>query len=91
MPYRILTEWAQYFNRHPFGEFREDLRAAIIARTIAASHGKPKSGGEFKLKDFLPEAFIQSQNTQPLSDEERVRRAKNIAKMWGSEVKTVGD
>ena len=39
MPATELTEWSVFYQQHPFGEYRADLRAGIIASTIAAAHG----------------------------------------------------
>jgi hypothetical protein len=32
-----FAEWMAYYNHDPFGGFRNDLQAAIIARTVAAA------------------------------------------------------
>jgi len=51
---RELSEWAAYYSIEPFGERREDLRAAMMACTIAnAAGGRGKNKPAFKLKDFL--------------------------------------
>lgn len=54
MPYRILREWQDYAMLEPFGEERDDLRAAIIASTIAnVFRGKRRR--PFKPVDFMPQ------------------------------------
>jgi hypothetical protein len=48
-----LTEWAAYYNLDPWGEDRADLRAGIVAATIA---NRMRSKGEKTRKpvDFMP-------------------------------------
>lgn len=53
MPFRVLLEWQEYAEAEPFGEWRADLRAAMIAATIANSMGRAKGKRAFKLEDFM--------------------------------------
>lgn len=47
-----LVEWMAFYELEPFGYFRRDLEAAMIAQTIAnVNRGKGKQ--PFKLNDFL--------------------------------------
>ncbi len=50
---RELTEWMAYFQLDPFGEERADLRAGIVASTVANSQ-RGRKGVAFKPKDFMP-------------------------------------
>lgn len=54
MSSRQLSEWVAYNQLEPFGEERDDLRAAIIASVIANALGGRK-GKKFKPKDFMPD------------------------------------
>lgn len=54
-----LGEWAEYFNEEPFGFPAEDLRAGILAATIARSAGA---------KDVAPRDFMLRPPTE--EDEE---------------------
>jgi hypothetical protein len=47
-----LSEWMAYERLDPFGQYREDYRAGIIAATIANANRSKKS------KPFTPEQFI---------------------------------
>ncbi len=50
---RELSEWMAYAQIEPFGEKRADLRAGIVASTMANIHrGKRKP---FNPEDFMPE------------------------------------
>ena len=50
---REFAEWQAYYELEPWGEERADLRAGIVASTIAnVNRGKGKS---FKPGDFMPE------------------------------------
>lgn len=44
-----LTEWMAFYSIEPFGEVRADMRAALIAHTVAAGAGAKK----IKLEDFM--------------------------------------
>jgi hypothetical protein len=51
---RELAEWQAYFRLEPFGEERADLRAAIIAATVANTARDPKR----RRRPFRPEEFM---------------------------------
>jgi hypothetical protein len=50
MPATELTEWALFYDQHPFGEYRADLRAGIVAAVVAATAGNKNA----KPSDFMP-------------------------------------
>lgn len=50
---RELTEWAAFLQLEPQGEDRADLRAGIIASTIANANRK-KGAKKYKPADFMP-------------------------------------
>jgi hypothetical protein len=64
MSSRELSEWAAYFAIEPFGEERADLRAGIVASTIANVHAGRK-GKPFAPVDFMP--FQERDKSQKLS------------------------
>jgi hypothetical protein len=47
-----LTEWQAYYDLEPFGDMRGDLRAGIVASTIANVMGDPKK--PMSPSDFMP-------------------------------------
>lgn len=49
-----IAEWMAYFRLEPFGERRADLRAGIIASTVANAH-KAKDSRPYKPQDFMPD------------------------------------
>jgi len=52
---REFAEWMAYYSLEPWGEERADLRAGIIASTIANRHRDPKREKEaYKPQDFMP-------------------------------------
>lgn len=53
MDSRELSEWMAYFGIEPFGEERADLRAGIVASTIA-NVNRGKNTNPFAPKDFMP-------------------------------------
>ena len=52
---RELSEWAAFAQLEPFGEEREDLRAAIVAATVANTARDPKKQRAFVPSDFMPD------------------------------------
>ncbi len=51
MPATELAEWMVYYGHQPFGDFRADLRAGMLASMIARTMGGSKSA---KPSDFMP-------------------------------------
>ena len=52
---RELTEWMAYAKLEPFGDLRADLRAGIVASTVAnAQRGRKRR--PLKPEDFMPYA-----------------------------------
>lgn len=49
-----MTEWAAFLQLEPHGEDRADLRAGIVASTIANANRK-KGTRAFKPSDFMPD------------------------------------
>jgi len=47
-----FAEWMAYARIEPFGEYRADLRAALITSTMANAWRGSKSKA-YKIKDFL--------------------------------------
>jgi len=57
-----LAEWQAYAQVEPFGDERADLRAAIIACTIANAHRDPEQHPEpFTPADFMPHFGLSNQ------------------------------
>jgi hypothetical protein len=54
MDSREITEWMAYEMVEPFGPWREDVRAGVIASTIA-NVNRGKSSKPFKPTDFVLE------------------------------------
>jgi hypothetical protein len=49
-----LAEWLAYFQLEPWGEERADLRAGIVASTVANVNRPAKRKKAFEPKDFMP-------------------------------------
>lgn len=70
---REFAEWIAYWNIEPWGEERADLRAGIIAATVA--NAAPfRSGRSFAASEFMPFASPQA-NTQSANEFEARMRA----------------
>lgn len=54
MPEREFLEWQAYYRIEPFGEERADLRAGVVAATVANTSGTVKRGQRpYKASDFV--------------------------------------
>ena len=60
---RELTEWSIYLHIEPHGEERADLRAGIVASTVANANRK-KGSKAFKATDFMPKFDEQEQSIE---------------------------
>lgn len=63
----LFAEWLAYYQVEPFGEERADLRAGIVASTIANVNRSSKSAKRFAPQDFMPKFT-------PDDEAERTRR-----------------
>lgn len=72
-----------------YQQWRDDARMGILAATIANAH-KGKKGRARKPQDFM-NYIRQRQPQTALTDEQRVARALRMARMFGWQVKRVGD
>ncbi len=66
---REMAEWMVYYGLEPFGEERADLRAGIVASTVANTARDPKRQHEpFKPQDFMPK-FEDTERKQRTAQE----------------------
>lgn len=80
-----FRQWLTYYSIEPFGEFRHDVRCAIIACAIAQAGGMTKA----TLQDFMPEKFIghNSQEKPKQTIAEMAVIFSNYAKMHNAFMK----
>lgn len=67
-----LYEWFDYFALEPFGEERADLRAGIIAATMANAW-RGKGSRTYKPQDFMPR-FDRQPRVQNVKEMQNVFR-----------------
>lgn len=70
MDSRELAEWQAFAQLEPFGEVRDDLRAGVVASTVA-NVNRGKGGKAFQPSDFLL-------YREPQTTDDHVK----ILKMW---------
>lgn len=76
---RELSEWTAFSQIEPFGEWRADVRSAIIARTVAQGMGMKRSDDQpITLEEFMPKFNVEQQDK--LSPEKLREKARMI---WG--------
>ncbi len=69
---RQYHDWVLLYQQSPFGDYRRDLRAAVVAMSAVQPHSKKK----LKIKDFLLQ--FKKKNNKPLID-----KARDIARAFG--------
>lgn len=67
-----ITEWMAYYRLEPFGEYRADIRNAMLCQLIAQVNS---TGKRFKLAQFMPVFF-----RKPQTDEEAKAKLAFFAK-----------
>jgi hypothetical protein len=68
---RELTEWMAYERLEPFGEWRADLRAALVAMVMAnAWRGKDQKA--FTIEDFMLKFDGEPKRDQTVEDQLRM-------------------
>lgn len=63
LPWRVWREWQTFAALEPFGEERADLRAGIVAATIANCLARGKGKPAFKVRDFMPRFEVKRDKT----------------------------
>ena len=69
---REFSEWMAFSQIDPFGEWRADARAGIIASTVANAHST--RGKAFTAADFMMEFDKQPKPTQTVAQQKSVFR-----------------
>lgn len=71
LSYREFLDWCLYYRIEPWGEPRADLRAGIIASTVANYAGKarPESAGPTRPVDFMPYADLNVEQISPVVEQ----------------------
>lgn len=81
---REFAEWMAYYTLEPWGQERADLRAGIIASTVAnANRDAKKRRQPFKPQDFMP-AF----DREPQTADQQLAMARMITEALGGEILT---
>ena len=79
MPSRLLSEWMAFYQLEPFGDARGDLRAAIVASTVANAHRDPKKRRRaFRPDEFMPQ-FEKERQEQDWQEQLRIVEMLNAA------------
>jgi len=77
---RELTEWIAYAELDPFGEWRADLRAGIVASTMANTARDPKRRAKaWTAQDFMP----QFERKEPKSWEDQLSMVEMLNRAFG--------
>lgn len=74
-----LSEWMAYYSLEPWGTETDDLRAGIVASTIANVNRDPKKRRKpYTAQDFAP----QWGKSEPKKEEQTVEEQQRILEMW---------
>jgi len=79
-----LVEWMVYESLEPFGDVRADLRAGIVASTIANVHRDPKRTRSYKPSDFIAmdRSTESSTDRKPITSQSRFDAMKERARAF---------
>lgn len=78
MPATELAEWALFYRDSPFGEFRADLRAGIVATVIAQVNGNKSA----RPSDFMPFIMREQQAAQGPAPSPAAREAAKVTEAF---------
>jgi hypothetical protein len=84
MPYRIWQDWLEYAQIEPFGEERADLRAGIIASTVANCLARQKGRPAFRVEDFMPK--FRPRAVEQKTPEELLSKVMWLNQLFGGKV-----
>lgn len=74
---RELSEWMAFFHLEPWGTEVEDLRAGIVAATVANANRDPKRQRKaYRPQDFMPQWHRRG------PEEQTPEEQKRIIEMW---------
>jgi len=86
---RELSEWMAYAEIEPFGEVRADLRAGIIASTVANTARDPKKRRRpFQPREFMPR-FERPRRQQTWQEQLHIVEMMNVA-FGGRDLRATG-
>ena len=70
----------EFYAMEPWGEERADLRAGIVAATMANCHAG-KRGKAFEARDFMPQFGGKRRGSEPMTAEQMKSKMKMFAAM----------
>lgn len=90
MSSREFAEWMAFYDLEPFGEEQADLRAGIVASTVANVHrDRKKRSKAYKPEDFMPKFKRAGKRERtPWQDQLKVIEMWNAA-MGGRDLREV--
>jgi hypothetical protein len=76
-----FTDWMAYYQISPFGDYRQDIQAALVASTIANANA-PK-GKVYKITDFMVN-FKDASESRHMSGPEIMSFLQNLQRKGSS-------
>ena len=72
LSYAEFQEWCLYYQIEPWGEDRADLRAGIVASTVANYAGRTRAEGAEPVRpaDFMP--YLDRESPEPLANAQQL-------------------
>ena len=92
-----ISEWIAYYGLEPFGEERSDLRAGIVAATVANVNRDAKRRRDaFRPEEFMPKFGEGDGRDMDGVDGSDWRRMLAVVEQWnaafgGEDLRGVGD
>ncbi len=88
MPYAEFIQWLAVYRLSPFGDERADLRAGIIASTVANCHATRRSKA-FEPADFMPQFEGNRKGQKRMSDADMASKFKAFAQAHNARAQAV--
>ena len=92
LPYRVLLDWQEYYEKNPFGAERDDIRIGYAISGLANvimqtwSDKKLKKSQLLKPEDFIPEFNFKRKKKDEVSPDMQFAKVKLLNAMFGGEV-----
>lgn len=85
---REFTEWQAYWQLEPWGEGRADLRAGIIASTLANIH-RTGNAPLFTPQDFMPtfDARVPDEDDRDVEIAQQQQLLESLTRAVGGEIR----
>ncbi len=77
-----FRDWQTFYELEPFGDVRADLRAGIVAATVANAHRDPRKGKPARPQDYM----LQFEPKPPRTAQSMYEQMKALVMATGGKI-----